>query len=236
MSSRRLRESRRSRRTPKRQGAWIGLQGGRIPCVIWDQSAEGARIAAPRSKKLPDTFTLLLSRDGKSRRFCRVAWRSDSQVGIQFIEALDEDDTEFEAPQPARYPLSAKPAADKPSSPVGAQNPPAPASLRAPIQDQHAAAPIQAGAPNRSIFIKPPVTESAPIAGWASSCAAVFTLMLAIATALFYVARIHSGGYLAWTGQVCDRAHELCAHPEMTGFAALLMGVVFIAVRGMERN
>ena len=114
MSSRRIRESRRSRRMPKRQGAWIGLQGGRIPCVIWDQSAEGARLAAPRSKKLPDTFTLLLSRDGKSRRFCRVAWRSDTQVGIQFIEALDEDDIDFEAPQPARYPLSAKPAADKP--------------------------------------------------------------------------------------------------------------------------
>jgi hypothetical protein len=236
MSARRSRESRRSRRTPKRQGAWIGYQGGRIPCVIWDQSSDGARIAAPRSKKLPDTFTLLLSRDGKSRRFCRVAWRSDTQVGIQFIEALNEDDSGYEAAQPARYPLSANPAADKTSLPVGAQSPPAPASLCAPIQGQQGAAPHQAAAPNHRIFIKPPSTDPDPVASWASSCAATFTLMLAIVTAVFYVARTHSGGYLAWTGQVCDRAHELCVHPEMTGFAAVLMGVVFLAVRGMERN
>jgi hypothetical protein len=165
-----------------------------------------------------------------------VAWRSETQVGIQFIEALDEDDAGFEASQPARYPLSANPAADKPHTPAAAQNPPAPASLRAPIQNQQGTAPPQASAPNHPIFIKPPRTEPDPIASWASSCAATFTLMLVIVTALFYVARTHRGGYLAWTGQVCDRAHELCAHPEMTGFAALLMGVVFIAVRGMERN
>jgi hypothetical protein len=233
MSARRSRESRRSRRTPKRQGAWIGLQGGRIPCVIWDLSPEGARLAAPRSKKLPDTFALLLTRDGKSRQFCRVAWRSDTQVGIQFIEALDEDDIGFACPQPVRH-AAAKRAADKPRPvPIVTQNPPT--SLRAPIQGQQDSAATQSGAPNRAIFIKPP-SETAPAAGWTSSFAATFTIMLAIATALFYVGGAHRSGYLGWAGQFCDSAHDLCAHPEMTGVAALLMGVVFIAVRGMERD
>ena len=73
----RQRDLRRSQRKLKRQAAWI-RSGGTcmpIPCVIWDLSKEGARLAPARLNIVPDLFILNLSRDGKSRRGCRVVWR-----------------------------------------------------------------------------------------------------------------------------------------------------------------
>lgn len=55
-------------------------------CEVLDISEGGARLrplmCAP--DVLPDRFTLLLSSCGRVRRACRVAWRSSSQMGVQF--------------------------------------------------------------------------------------------------------------------------------------------------------
>ena len=84
-------EQRRAKRTPRRNAAWIELTGGaRIPCVVWDISDGGARLAAPRPSELPPAFKLL-TRDGDSERLCQVVWRSDKQIGVQFIQAWTED-------------------------------------------------------------------------------------------------------------------------------------------------
>src|ERR1700686_4244219 len=82
------REFRKAKRTPRRQAAWVVLDGGcsRFSCVMWDISEGGARIAAARAHVLPDEFGLFLTKDGKSRLLCRVAWRRGGQVGVQFVD------------------------------------------------------------------------------------------------------------------------------------------------------
>lgn len=77
-----------------------------MPCVLWDRSDDGARIAAPHSSKLPETFTLTL--DKSMNRLCRVVWRKGPLMGVQFIEPADGDDesdatfVRKSAPPPAR--------------------------------------------------------------------------------------------------------------------------------------
>jgi hypothetical protein len=40
---------------------------------------------------------LLLTKDGSSQRLCRVVWRNERQVGVQFIEGSIEDFAQAEA-------------------------------------------------------------------------------------------------------------------------------------------
>ncbi len=87
-------EQRRSKRTPRRSAAWIELagDGARIPCVVWDISDGGARLAAPRPRELPPAFKLVLTRDGgDSERLCQVVWRNDKQLGVEFLQTWRED-------------------------------------------------------------------------------------------------------------------------------------------------
>jgi hypothetical protein len=39
-----------------------------------------------RSEKVPENFILALSADGAATRYCRVVWRTDKQVGVEFVE------------------------------------------------------------------------------------------------------------------------------------------------------
>jgi hypothetical protein len=55
-----------------------------LSCLIIDMSVMGARISTPNAA-LPNDFTLLLSRDGPVRRNCKVVWRRDFTVGVQFV-------------------------------------------------------------------------------------------------------------------------------------------------------
>jgi hypothetical protein len=86
-------EQRRSKRVPRRSAAWIELagDGARIPCVVWDMSDGGARLAAPRPRELPPAFKLVLARDGDAERLCQVVWRNDKQLGVEFLQAWRED-------------------------------------------------------------------------------------------------------------------------------------------------
>src|SRR4051794_20994645 len=88
------REHRRAKRLLKRQAAWISHGAGRsdVPCVLWDMSETGARLSAARSNFLPAGFKLLLTKDRRAQRQCRVVWRTDGQLGVQFIQGADNDD------------------------------------------------------------------------------------------------------------------------------------------------
>jgi len=54
-------------------------------CIIWDVSRSGARLSAEMASDLPDTFEILLTKEGNVRRLCRVQWRFDNQLGIRFV-------------------------------------------------------------------------------------------------------------------------------------------------------
>jgi len=80
-------EYRKNIRRTVRQGARIvradGLYLGN--CLMADFSATGARLKVEAPDALPDQFILLLLHDGKLRRQCSVAWRSNNTVGVRFV-------------------------------------------------------------------------------------------------------------------------------------------------------
>jgi hypothetical protein len=62
-----------------------GDASNRRPCIIWGLSREGARLSAETVADLPDTFCLLLAKNGSVRRLCQVQWRFDNQLAVQFL-------------------------------------------------------------------------------------------------------------------------------------------------------
>lgn len=66
--------------------AWVDAGDGSPPriCMVLDISKTGARIAVENSAEIPQEFTLLLTGEGNVRRKCRVARRTEGEVGVQF--------------------------------------------------------------------------------------------------------------------------------------------------------
>lgn len=58
-----------------------------LSCTISDISHTGARIALDNDEELPDRFILLLTKGGGARRLCRVVWRAELTLGVEFIGA-----------------------------------------------------------------------------------------------------------------------------------------------------
>ena len=57
------------------------------PCQIRDISPGGARLSVfTDPSAIPEMFNLLLDPSAKVRRACRVAWRSRTEIGVQFIK------------------------------------------------------------------------------------------------------------------------------------------------------
>jgi hypothetical protein len=82
-------ENRQSSRVEVRYIAWIDVGDG-LPlrnCIMRDISASGAKLGIITStpNAIPNEFTLLLSTDGGVRHRCRVAWRSDQNMGVEFL-------------------------------------------------------------------------------------------------------------------------------------------------------
>ncbi len=55
-------------------------------CMICDISQKGARIALTGKNDIPNEFRLMLGGGGAHRR-CRVVWRTEQQIGIEFLTA-----------------------------------------------------------------------------------------------------------------------------------------------------
>jgi hypothetical protein len=73
--------------------AFIDLGDGSpaIECTLCDASQEGALLAVAEPAGVPDEFILALSSDGAARRRCQVAWRTDNQVGVEFLKDLKKN-------------------------------------------------------------------------------------------------------------------------------------------------
>lgn len=81
-----MNERRRVRRTSVYKCAKISTNGSLRDCVVRDISAFGARLALVSTAYLPDQFSLTFD-EARTLRACRVAWRSATEIGVEFSEA-----------------------------------------------------------------------------------------------------------------------------------------------------
>lgn len=79
-------DKRKSKRKTMRYAAWV-QDGETIPqsCVLADISDTGARLEVDDPNGIPEMFTLLLGGQSSSAlRRCKVKWRSEDEIGVQF--------------------------------------------------------------------------------------------------------------------------------------------------------
>src|SRR5215211_5244310 len=55
-------------------------------CVLWDLSEGGARLSVSNPQEVPDEVSVALRRDERNGTRCRVVWRSNDDIGVQFIQ------------------------------------------------------------------------------------------------------------------------------------------------------
>ncbi len=58
-------------------------------CAIIDVSQGGARIAVLAADMVPDEFLLAFSPKSGVSRKCKVAWRTEDEVGATFLKVVD---------------------------------------------------------------------------------------------------------------------------------------------------
>ena len=57
-----------------------------IHCTVQNITSGGACLRMANTYGLPDTFELTFEQ-GRTRRACRVAWRTDDLIGVAFVAA-----------------------------------------------------------------------------------------------------------------------------------------------------
>jgi hypothetical protein len=67
--------------------AWIERATGSIleRCTLVNVSEVGARLTISDVYDLPEKFALHLTRQSKAGKQCRVIWRRDHEVGVEFL-------------------------------------------------------------------------------------------------------------------------------------------------------
>ena len=79
-----MNERRKRTRAASSQGAVIACLGAkRVNCVVRNFSSTGARLEVALPASLPDTFDLVFD-DNRSTLACRVKWRRERDVGVEF--------------------------------------------------------------------------------------------------------------------------------------------------------
>jgi hypothetical protein len=61
-------------------------------CILVNFSNGGARITGLRGNTVPDEFTLRITRGHGRTRTCRVLWRTDDAVGVEFTGCVEDAD------------------------------------------------------------------------------------------------------------------------------------------------
>jgi hypothetical protein len=86
-------EKRKNLRRSIAYPAFIDLGDGSpaIECTLCDASQEGALLAVAEPDSVPNEFILALSSDGAARRRCQVAWRTENQIGVEFLKDLKKN-------------------------------------------------------------------------------------------------------------------------------------------------
>ena len=88
---------RRRKRHRLHYPAWIVLRGDQQPhrCTLYDISECGAKIALAGYLEPPEQFKLLLSEDGRMQRLCRIVWRVDNFLGVEFLRPASVRDRDL---------------------------------------------------------------------------------------------------------------------------------------------
>ena len=60
------------------------------PCILVDLSNGGAKIAGVRAHTIPDEFRLYTPIG--DHRSCRVIWRTDDTLGVEFTDLIEGED------------------------------------------------------------------------------------------------------------------------------------------------
>jgi hypothetical protein len=71
-------------------------------CILVNFSNGGARITGLRGNTVPDEFTLRITRGQGRTRKCRVLWRTDDTLGVEFTGCVDAEDPVDRVAEPAR--------------------------------------------------------------------------------------------------------------------------------------
>ena len=65
----------------------LGLDGHSISsCVLRDFSNGGAKLTIVDANAIPDQFLLGITLSPRGRRKCRVLWRSNDSLGVEFTD------------------------------------------------------------------------------------------------------------------------------------------------------
>ncbi len=73
-------------RTLKRAHIAVEDHEAVIDCVVWDLSELGACLNVENPSGIPDSFDLEIVH--ASVRKCRVAWRTATQIGVEFAQVI----------------------------------------------------------------------------------------------------------------------------------------------------
>jgi PilZ domain len=189
----RERQKRKTQRKAMRHAAWIKTNdhGIPIPCVVWDLSEGGARLTGAQSDSLPNVFNLILERNGKSSRHCRIVWRKRPYVGVRFVQA-DEAERVRDSGSARVGQMSLAPTDPLEFAQMVAK-------ARQAVSGQIRNADVASGS------IRKPVATS--------TVALCILILLASATLLFNVAGIGLADGRTWATAVCTNAANFCAHP-----------------------
>ncbi|OCX25975.1 pilus assembly protein PilZ (plasmid) [Bradyrhizobium sp. UASWS1016] len=69
------------------KAATISFGGGAISCTVRNLSDSGASLEVASPIGIPDSVVLEL--EGGGRR-CRVVWRKEKRIGVQFVDRKDK--------------------------------------------------------------------------------------------------------------------------------------------------
>ena len=78
---------RKNQRRPFAYPAELRFENGlpATPCRIVDMSETGAQLEASPETNIHDEFILLIGAHTSVRRRCQVIWRSNSRIGVRFV-------------------------------------------------------------------------------------------------------------------------------------------------------
>jgi len=79
-----------ARRTFKWFGRIFSVDGAVIcECMTQNVSAAGVKLIVPEPIAVPSEFVLVLSKENRVRRNCKILWRSEKAVGARFLNAME---------------------------------------------------------------------------------------------------------------------------------------------------
>ena len=80
-------DERMARRIKVRRHGWLSSTKGATlhECIVCDESTIGARLMIAVEATISDEIYLYMSLDSTLSRHCRVIWRSNTQIGVEFL-------------------------------------------------------------------------------------------------------------------------------------------------------